>query len=172
MSDKQARGNIAYIDAQNLWMATTHGKDPWEVDAYKLRRYLRIKYKVAEAYYFIGVELGEHQKLYDLLKDAGFKLIFREHPEKAVSKKKGNVDVDVVFTMLVDAYERPDEYDKAILISNDGDYFRVVEHLLAKGKLGKVLFPSRKNSSSLYKKISNEFYAYLDESGLKESLKR
>lgn len=172
MADNQAKGNIAYIDAQNLWMATTHGKDPWEVDAYKFRRYLQIKYRVVEAYYFIGVELDTHQGLYDVLKEAGFNLVFREHPEKALSKKKGNVDVDIAFQMLVDSYERTNEYDKALLVSNDGDYFKVIRHLHRKGKLEKVLFPSKRNASSLYNKLSDELFAYLDEAGLKDRLKR
>jgi len=45
--------NIAFIDGQNLHLGTrsTDG-DSWVVDNKKLRRYLKDKYNIEEAYYF------------------------------------------------------------------------------------------------------------------------
>jgi len=43
--------NIAYIDGQNLHLGTQ--SDGWKVDTKKLRIYLRDKFDVDEAYYFL-----------------------------------------------------------------------------------------------------------------------
>ena len=116
--------NRAYIDSQNLYMSTQSALDPWKVDVYRLRTYLKEKYKVERAYYFLGCAEGKNNKLYDMVRDAGFELVFREHSEKALSSKKGNVDTDIVFFMMKDFHEHP-EIDKFYLISGDGDYFRM-----------------------------------------------
>ena len=61
----------------------------------KIFSYLRDKYDVHEAYYFVGAFNPKRKKLYASLKDADYEVIFREHAETALSKKKGNVDPDI-----------------------------------------------------------------------------
>ncbi len=53
-------------------------------------------------------------------------------------------------------------FDKIILISGDGGYRMLVDFLISEGKFEKILFPNRKFSSSLYKKITATYYDYLD----------
>ena len=60
--------NIAFIDGQNLHLGTKEGG--WSVDHKKLRIYLRDKYKVVEAYYFLGFVSQNQQDLYDKLQKA------------------------------------------------------------------------------------------------------
>lgn len=46
--------NLAYIDGQNLFMGTTL-KDPlWKVDLFRFRVYLKEKYMVDKAFYYLG----------------------------------------------------------------------------------------------------------------------
>jgi uncharacterized LabA/DUF88 family protein len=52
------------------------------------------------------------------------------------------------------------DFDKIVLVSGDGDYIKLVRYLMEKKLLKKVIFPN-KNHSSLYKKLSNQFYYYL-----------
>lgn len=52
-------------------------------------------------------------------------------------------------------------FDRAYIVSGDGDYKKVVDYLLTKNKFGKMLFPNRQFASSLYKKLGGEFYDYL-----------
>ena len=59
---------------------------------------------------------------------------------------------------------------KFFLISGDGDYYKTVRYLVDKGKFGKVLFPARKNASSLYRKIGNAYYDYLDKADLRKKI--
>ncbi len=155
-------GNIAYVDGQNLYMATARGRDPWRIDMRRFRVYLRNKYKVDEAYYFIGAFDDRHSSLYESLQRAGFILVFREHGMGLKSDKKGNVDVDLTLYALRDLIERGQEYEKALIVSGDGDYFRLVQYLIEKGRFEKMLLPCKRFASSLYKRVSRERYAYLD----------
>lgn len=45
-------GNYAYIDSINIYLGVQ--KLGWVIDYGKLRRYLKDKYDVTKAYYFIG----------------------------------------------------------------------------------------------------------------------
>lgn len=70
-------------------------------------------------------------------------------------KKKGNVDSDIIFDILVRIYEHKD-FEKIILVSGDGDYIKLVTHLIRHQILGKVLFPNNKYSS-LYKPLKDKW---------------
>ena len=161
--------NQAYIDGQNLILGTTTSDSPWKVDLYRFREYLRRKYHVEKAYYFVGCVEPNLQYLYTMIQEAGFILVFRPHSEGLVSHKKGNVDTDIVFSMMKNFHEHP-EIDKFFLVSGDGDYFRTARYLLEQGKLGKVLFPTRHNASSLYRVLGNSYYDYLDNPGLRQKI--
>jgi len=153
--------NQAFIDGQNLYLGTTMGHEPWRVDLYRLREYLRRKYGVSKAYYFLGCIDANNQDLYDLVQDAGFILVFRAHNGCSTSNKKGNVDTDVVFTMMRNFHENA-EIEKFYLVSGDGDYYKTIKYLHDKGKLGKVLFPARRKASSLYRQLDRSYFDYLD----------
>ena len=153
--------NQAFIDGQNLTLGTTLSNNPWKVDLYRLREYLRKKYNVTKAYYFIGCISDDLQSLYDMIQDAGFILVFRAHYPDVLSSKKGNVDTDIVFTMMKNFHEHID-IDKFFLISGDGDYYKTIKYLYGKNKLGKVLFPAHGKASSLYRQLNNSYYDFLD----------
>ena len=163
--------NYAYIDNQNLYLATKNAPEPWTVDMKRFRVYLLEKYKVERAYLFMGAYEDKYMDLYDKYLSFGYELRFRQHSESIKSKKKGNVDTDVVFQMLFDSFYE-DEFEKIILVSGDGDYFKTVQHLAKIGKLEKVLLPSHKNASSLYKRLTREMYLYLDNPKLNKKFKK
>ena len=152
--------NIAFIDGQNLHLGIYD--DGINFNYKKFRVYLRDKYNVEEAYYFLGAIRDDVSslKLYSDLQIAGYILYFREHNSKLIGKKKGNVDTDIVFEMMKSLVERID-FDKIVLVSGDGDYKRVVDYLIIKNKFLKILFPHRKYASSLYKSLGSEFYDYI-----------
>ncbi len=156
--------NIAYVDGQNLFMGTTMRDPSWVVDLSKLRVYLEKKYHVARAYYYLGyVQDGEQfESLYEEIQSAGFILVFREHNSAMLGKKKGNVDSDIIFSVMKRLYRR-EKFDRLLLVSGDGDYKMLVDFLIEEKKLEKVLFPKRKYASSLYKSIGATYYADLSE---------
>lgn len=149
--------NIAFIDGQNLHLGTTESN--WNIDYQRFRTYLRDKYKIKEAYYFLGYLSEELQGLYQNLQKAGFIVVFREHSALLKGKKKGNVDTDIVFEMMKSIIE--DDFGKIVLISGDGDYKKSVDYLIKKDKFQKILFPNVKKASSLYKKLGSEYYDHL-----------
>lgn len=150
--------NIAFIDGQNLYLGTR--EEGWVVDLGKFRVYLRDKYAVSEAYYFLGYVNDANTTLYNEIQKAGFIVMFKEHHTKLLGLKKGNVDTDIVFEIMKNLIEN-DTFEKVVLVSGDGDYKKVVDYLIQKGRFKKVLFPNKKFASSLYKKLGSEFFDYL-----------
>jgi len=151
--------NLAFIDGQNLHMGTT--QDFWKIDFNKFRIYLKDKYHITEAYYFLGYASEAEQKLYTNLQKAGFIVVFKKHHENSKANKKGNVDTDIVFEIMKNLIDNKD-FDKIVLVSGDGDYKKLIDFLIEKNKLKKILFPNKKFASSLYKKLGSEFYDYLE----------
>lgn len=168
---KTEQSNVAYIDGQNLYMATSKVSPKWDIDFVKFRRYLREKYHVETAYYFLGYVVDEFEALYTRVQEAGFILIFREHNSKMLSQKKGNVDGDIIFHVMKRLYQK-EISGRIVLVSNDGDYRQMVDFLIAEHKLCKILHPSKKYASSLYKKLGSEYYDYLDKPGIKSKIAR
>lgn len=139
-------------------------------DLKRFRVYLSQKYNVNEAYYFIGAYDPKNQDLYSALQKFGYIVIFREHAESALSKKKGNADTDIVFTIMKSLAEK-EKFDKVVLVSGDGDYWRMVDYLIQKDKFKKLLAPSRKNLSSLYKcRMADTYRVYLDDPAVRSKI--
>lgn len=149
--------NYAFIDAQNLTKGTTLDKHPWRVDLVKFRKYLSTKYEVSQAFYFIGIYNNKFQELYNFIETVGYILVFREHDIKARGKKKGNVDTDVVFSVMNEVFVKQKPI-KVVLVSGDGDYKKMVELLIKKNKFKKILFPNKK-WSSLYKTLNDSYFS-------------
>ncbi len=168
-SKEQILHNEAFIDGQNLHYSTTHSDDAWKIDNYRFREYLRKKFNVEQAYYFLGCFDDELQPMYDNLQKAGYILVFRKHQTAALSHKKGNVDADIVFYIMHKLYKR-ENINKIVLVSGDGDYYRMVKFLCDEGKLGKIIFPVRGKDSSLYKSIELKHRIYLDDEGVKRKI--
>ena len=140
MKKSEQHKNIAFVDGQNLHMGTAKMKsDPWNIDLKRFRRYLDEKLEVKEAYYFLGCLDEEYGDIYTNLQKAGFILVFREHSNSMLGKKKGNVDVDIVFEVMKMLCNQ-ENFDKVVLVSGDGDYKKMVDFLIEKNKSRKVFF--------------------------------
>lgn len=166
---KEQINNLAFIDGQNLHMGTTLSNNPWKISLNKFKIYLEKKYGVKEAYYFLGYVQEINQEIYSEIQKAGFILVFKQHNPAMLGKKKGNVDTDIVFEIMKKIYKRKD-FDKIVLVSGDGDYKLLVDFLIEEDKFKKILFPNRQYRSSLYKKLSNNYFAYLDDKDIKEKI--
>ena len=164
--------NIAYIDGQNLHLGTKGLLEgAWHIDLSKFRVYLREKYDVQKAYYYLGyVQEGQKiEHLYEKIQNAGFILVFRQHNSAMVGTKKGNVDSDIIFNAMRRLYKQ-EKFDKIVLVSGDGDYKMLVDFLIEENRFEKILFPNRKYRSSLYKKIGAPNFAYLDDQDVKRKI--
>ena len=151
--------NIIFIDGQNLHLGVM--EDNWKIDFNRLRIYLKDKYKIKHAYYFLGTINEKEQDLYDNLQKAGFIIKFKDHNKNLITQKKGNVDSDIIFEIMKNLLDNNSEFEKIFLISGDGDYIKIVDYLIKENRFGKILFPNRKFSSSLYKKLGTEYYDWI-----------
>lgn len=138
--------NYAFIDSQNLNLGVK--SSGWTLDFRKFRLYLKNKYNVEKAYLFIGQMAGQ-ESLYDRLQNMGYHLIFKPTTEYKVNGKtmvKGNVDAELVLYAAAKVY---DEYDKAIIVTGDGDFHCLAEYLIEDDKLLSILVPNKKFSKLL-----------------------
>ncbi|MDQ7009576.1 MAG: NYN domain-containing protein [Candidatus Gracilibacteria bacterium] len=158
--------NLAFIDGQNLHMGTA--TENWKIDFKRFRIYLKYKFKIKRVYYFLGFLDQNEQELYTRLQESGFILVFREHNSNMKGKKKGNVDVDICFEMMKNACNN-ENFNKIILVSGDGDYIKVVKHLIDKNKFERILFPNYKYSS-LYKQLETKYRINLSISSIKRKI--
>lgn len=153
--------NFAFIDSQNLNLGVQ--ELGWKIDYKKFNVYLREKYNVEKAYMFLGF-VALNQSLYDKLQESGFILRFKPTISDVDGKIKGNVDADIVLRTMIEW----NDYDKAIIVSNDGDFYSLVEHLYANNKLEIILSTNRKFCSSLLTHSALEKIQYVDD--LKEKI--
>ncbi len=159
----KVQANYAFIDGQNFFKSVHALEQEVEalevqLDLREFRVYLAEKHAVKVAYYFIGY-LSRYRNLYTLLARQGYELRFKEVAtnEGAI---KGNVDVNLTLQSMVD-YCR---YDKAVLVTSDGDYACLVEYLHNQGKLECLIACSRGGCSYLLRKLHDRIRIfYLDD---------
>lgn len=147
--------NYAFIDSQNLNLGIN--KLNWKLDFKKFRIYLKEKYKVSRAFLFIGF-IPENQDLYSSLQKNDYILIFKPVLFDGDQKPKGNVDADLVLQAMIEF----NNFDQAVIVSSDGDFYCLVKYLYDMGKLSKVISPDVKNCSKLLKKTAREKIVFMD----------
>jgi len=127
------------------------------LDQRRFRVYLGEHYSVARAYYFIGF-VPENQGLYNALQERGYTLVFKPVTYGS-GKPKGNVDAELVLQAMI---EYPN-YDRAVIVTSDGDFACLVRYLYEQGKLDRVLCPNRKGCSALLKRAAREKIDFLEQ---------
>lgn len=138
--------NYAFIDSQNLNLGIQ--ELGWKLDFKKFRIYLKDKYKATKAYIFIGY-IPQNQDLYTFLQKSGYILIFKPTLILPEGKPKGNVDAELVLHAMI---EFPN-FDKAVIVTSDGDFYCLVDYFIKKNKLLKLIIPNRYKYSSLLRKF-------------------
>lgn len=154
MGNKQKQIVYAFIDSQNLNLGIK--SRGWNLDFRKFYKYLQEKYGVDKAYIFIGQVEGD-DSLYGNLQEMGYKLVLKPTTEYTVDGKttvKGNVDAELVLYAAAKVYH---SYDKAIIVTGDGDFYCLAEYLDQEGKLANILVPN-----SRYSKLLSQFDSYID----------
>ncbi len=127
------------------------------MDCASFRKYLDEKYSIATAYYFIGYMPG-NPPLYSMLQKAGYVLVFKQTIPDNDGNIKGNIDADLVLQAMIDF----PNYDKAIIVSSDGDFYSLVKYLYQSSKLRFVMSPYVKTCSILLKKEAKERIVFMD----------
>jgi uncharacterized LabA/DUF88 family protein len=146
------KSNYAFIDSQNLNLGVQRAG--WKMDWKKLRAYLKDNYNVEKAYMFIGY-VPENEDLYKQMQDAGYTVVLKPTVDMYMTEEelkdekhitKGNADAELVLY----AMKEYQNYDKALVVSGDGDFYCLVEYLSQKEKLLHLLAPNH-HYSTLYR---------------------
>lgn len=157
---------FAFIDSQNLNIGTQ--KFGWKMNWARFRQFLSDKYNVEKAYMFIGY-IPENEDLYEKMHEAGYMVVLKptfditkprpDEADKTAGREderdkpvKGNIDADLVLWAMK---EMPN-YQKAIIVSGDGDFYSLVEYLEGKGRLLHILTPS-----GHYSQLYNQYEKYV-----------
>jgi uncharacterized LabA/DUF88 family protein len=164
--------NYAFIDGINLHLTFVYLG--WQLDYGKLLSYLKKRHNITTAYYFIGF-IKENQNIYDELIAYGYTLKFRSITKKTgktivcpycgkpIEVEKGKIKCDCDADIVLQVMEQINNFDKAILITSDGDFDNLVVKLLQINKLAIVLAPSKSGCSHLLKIAAKGRIAFLDE---------
>lgn len=149
---KKQPTTYAFIDSQNLNLGVK--KVGWKMDWRKFRDYLQVEHNVSRAYMFIGY-MPENVQMYEQLHDLGYLIVLKPTvgmnmtpEEKAKTEKvliKGNIDAELVLYAMK---EMPN-YQQAIIVSGDGDFYCLAEYLADKKRLKHIMTPNRQYSSLL-----------------------
>lgn len=159
----QKEKNYAYIDSQNLNLGVQ--SLGWKLDFKKFRVYLQEKYQVSTAYLFIGF-IPQNQEMYSSLQKDGYVLIFKPVLPNKDGNHKGNVDADLVLRTMIDYNNK--SYDKAVIVTSDGDFYSLVKYLYEINKLKMVISPYFDTCSTLLKKSAKEKVVFM--TNLREKL--
>ena len=149
-------GNFAFIDSQNVNLGIN--AIGWKLDWRRFRVHLDEHYGVTRAYIFIGY-VPENQGLYRSLQNYGYILVFKPVMYRKDGKPKGNVDAELVLQAMIDYAE----YERAVIVTSDGDFSCLVQYLYERKKLERVLSPNRKGCSVLLKRAARERIDFLED---------
>lgn len=127
-----------FVDAANLFYV--QHRLGWHINPQRLLDHIVGLDQLADAFWYTGVRIGpggeaEQEKFLKWLTHAGYSVRRKSiksfvNVERGGTVEKANLDVEIVMDMLTTS----DTYDIAALVSGDGDFERVVEHLRARGK--------------------------------------
>jgi len=143
------KNNYAFIDSQNLNLSIQ--EQGWKLDFGRFRIYLKDQYGVDKAFLFIGY-VPTNESLYISLQNSGYILVFKPTLILPSGKPKGNVDAELVMHAMIE-YQN---YEKAVIITGDGDYYCLVDYLRKNEKLLRLIVPNRYKYSSLFRKFASQ----------------
>ena len=153
---KKLGNNYAFIDSQNLNLAIR--SLGWKLDFVRFRVYLVEHYAVTKAFLFLGYVEG-NDALCVQLRDAGFLCVFKPTLTYRDGTTKGDCDAELVLQTMI---EYPN-FDKAIVVTGDGDFHCLVKYLIEQGKFERVLIPNMYKYSALLKRFGKKQLAFMND---------
>jgi uncharacterized LabA/DUF88 family protein len=174
---------IFLLDYSNIYYGLE--KLGWEIDYTKLKKYIENKYELVGLYYYMGIHsfksyFDTHpeidrtdaaairlfrrktlakQKVIKRLKKVGYIVRAKEISSvydntEAKCKLKCNADVEIT----VDALDKINEYEEAILVSGDSDFVKLVKYLKGKNKKVTAIAMRDRFSNQLKKAANRSIY--------------
>lgn len=153
----------AFIDASNIIYGARAEK--WRIDQKKLFGYLRKKFKISKMFFYFGEDNNNSKQAKFLKKLELFGYILRVKQIKRYgSRQKANCDVDLTMDMLL----LIDKYDRAIVLTGDGDFLPLFEYLKKQGKEIVIIAFAKRTARELRRFAGGEFIGLSNERYLLE----
>jgi uncharacterized LabA/DUF88 family protein len=138
MSNGNGRRRVSiFVDGANMFYTQKKGLG-WFFDPAKLLKVLKADDELTDAYWYMGIKQPpdpRDENFVRFLAYAGYVVRKKElktiyDAETGESTQKANLDVEIV----MDMFNTLENYDKAILLSGDGDFERALDLLRSRGK--------------------------------------
>ncbi len=153
----------AFVDAANI-IYRDSDPHPWKIDLKKLLKYLSERFGAVKIFYYGGID---HQNktqvhLYHTMEYWGYELrlnrVKRFINERGEPYLKADVDSRLTFDMMRLFHE----YDRAVVLTGDGDFYWVLEYLLRHKEKVWLLASPRKTAKEL-KQLFGYRFSSLDD---------
>lgn len=153
----------AFIDASNIiYGARTEG---WLIDQKKLFNYLKTKFKTSKTFFYFGKDDNNPKQLGFLKKLESFGFILKVKQIKRFgNRQKANCDVDLTLDMVL----LKEKYDRAIVLTGDGDFLPLFEYLKKEKKEIAILAFPKSTARELKKFAGGNFIGLTNEKYLLE----
>lgn len=134
-----------YYSAKNLYGAKVDFRKVLEVG-------LNQRQLIRAIIYVIRADIPEEEGFFEALRNIGYEVKIKELRTYYDGTKRGDWDMGIA----IDTIKMAEKLDTVVLVSGDGDFVALVEHLKAKGVHVEVMAFGKSTSSDL-KRVVNEF---------------
>ncbi len=147
----------AFIDASNIIYGAR--EEGWFIDQKKLFRYLKSKFSVSKAFFYYGKDSKniEKEKFLGKLKSFGYILRVKQI-KRFGNRQKANCDVDLTMDMLL----KIKEYQRAIVLTGDGDFAPLFAYLLTKKKEITVISSPKRTAKEIRALLGGKVLSFDD----------
>ncbi len=141
-----------FVDVQNMYYSARNVYSS-KVDFEGLLKKAKQNRKVTRAIaYAIESETPDEENFFDILEDIGYEVKKKHLKEYYSGAKKGDWDMGIA----IDALKIADKLDVVVLVTGDGDFTHLVNHLQAEGVRVEVMAFEQSASKDL-KEAANNF---------------
>ncbi len=141
-----------FVDTQNLYYSAKNLYSA-KVDFRKILEIgLNQRQLIRAIIYVIRADIPEEEGFFEALRNIGYEVKIKELRTYYDGTKRGDWDMGIA----IDTIKLSDKLDTVILVSGDGDFVDLVEHLQARGTRVEVMAFGKSTSADL-KKVANNF---------------
>lgn len=134
-----------YYSAKNLYGAKVDFRKVLEVG-------LNQRELIRAIIYVIRADIPEEESFFEALRNIGYEVKIKELRTYYDGTKRGDWDMGIA----IDTIKLAEKLDTVILVSGDGDFVALVEHLKARGTRVEVMAFGKSTSSDL-RRVANAF---------------
>lgn len=141
-----------FVDTQNLYYSAKNLYGA-KVDFRKILEVgLNQRQLIRATIYVIRADIPEEESFFEALRNIGYEVKIKELRTYYDGTKRGDWDMGIA----IDTIKMVNKLDSVVVVSGDGDFVALVEHLKAQGVKVEVMAFGKSTSSEL-KRVANEF---------------